>query len=165
MLSLNNNHTDRFAYDFRRAFRTFFKKVELAKKKFLESMMIITRFVGAVAFGLVIGGATTLPAFAAPPAANGEALFRQRCQVCHSVVTAKSAGVGPNLRGVVGRKAAAAAFNYSNAMQQSKITWTQANLDRYLTAPIKMVPGTRMVIAVTDAAQRAALIKYLSQTK
>jgi cytochrome c len=65
----------------------------------------------------------------------------------------------------VGRKAAAAAFNYSNAMQQSKITWTQANLDRYLTAPIKMVPGTRMVIAVTDAAQRAALIKYLSQTK
>jgi cytochrome c len=165
MLSLNNNHTDRVTNDFRRGFRTFFKKIELVKRKFLESMMTMNRFVGAVAFGLVIVGETTLPAFAASTAANGEALFRQRCQVCHSIVAAKPAGVGPNLRGVVGRKAAAAAFNYSNAMQQSKITWTGANLDRYLTAPTKMVPGTRMVIAVTDAAQRAALIKYLSQTK
>jgi cytochrome c len=162
---LNNNHTGLFANDFRRFFWIFFKKIELEKTRFLESMMTMNRFVGAVAFGLVIVGETTLPAFAAPPAANGEALFRQRCQVCHSVVAAKSAGVGPNLRGVVGRKAAAATFNYSNAMRQSKVTWTGANLDRYLTAPTKMVPGTRMVIAVTDAAQRAALIKYLSQTK
>jgi len=50
-------------------------------------------------------------------------------------------------------------------MKQSKVTWTQANLDRYLKAPTKMVPGSRMVIAVNDAAQRAAIIKYLSQTK
>jgi cytochrome c len=70
------------------------------------------------------------------------------------------------LRGVVGRKAAAVtSFNYSTAMKQSNITWTQANLDRYLAAPTKIVPGTRMVIAVSDATQRAAIIKYLSQTK
>jgi cytochrome c len=114
---------------------------------------------------LIIAGAAISPLLAAPPAANGETLFRQRCQVCHSVVPAKPAGVGPNLRGVVGRKAAAATFNYSTAMKQSKITWTQANLDRYLAAPTKTVPGTRMVTAVNDAAQRAAIIKYLSQTK
>jgi cytochrome c len=114
---------------------------------------------------LIIAGAAISPLLAAPPAANGETLFRQRCQVCHSVVPAKPAGVGPNLRGVVGRKAAAATFNYSTAMKQSKIIWTQANLDRYLAAPTKTVPGTRMVTAVNDAAQRAAIIKYLSQTK
>lgn len=127
--------------------------------------MTISRYIGAAAASLIIAGAAISPLLAAPPAANGETLFRQRCQVCHSVVPAKPAGVGPNLRGVVGRKAAAATFNYSTAMKQSKITWTQANLDRYLAAPTKTVPGTRMVTAVNDAAQRAAIIKYLSQTK
>lgn len=127
--------------------------------------MTISRFVGAAAVSLMIAGAVTSPLRAAPPAANGETLFRQRCQVCHAVAAAKPAGVGPNLRGVVGRKAAAATFNYSTAMKQSKIIWTLGNLDRYLAAPTKTVPGTRMVIAVADAAQRAAIIKYLSQTK
>jgi len=127
--------------------------------------MTISRYIGAAASSLIIAGAAISPLLAAPPAANGETLFRQRCQVCHSVDVAKPAGVGPNLRGVVGRKAATATFNYSAAMKQSNITWTQANLDRYLAAPTKIVPGTRMVIAVSDATQRAAIIKYLSQTK
>jgi cytochrome c len=127
--------------------------------------MTISRYIGAAAASLIIAGAAISPLLAAPPAANGETLFRQRCQVCHSVDVTKPAGVGPNLRGVVGRKAATATFNYSAAMKQSNITWTQANLDRYLAAPTKIVPGTRMVIAVSDATQRAAIIKYLSQTK
>lgn len=127
--------------------------------------MTISRYIGAAAASLIIAGAALSPALAAPPADNGETLFRQRCQVCHSVDVAKPAGVGPNLRGVVGRKAATATFNYSAAMKQSNITWTQANLDRYLAAPTKTVPGTRMVIAVSDATQRAAIIKYLSQKK
>jgi len=123
-------------------------------------------YLGAAAASLIIAGAAISPLLAAPPAANGETLFKQRCQACHSVVPAKLSGVGPNLRGVVGRKAAAStSFNYSTALKQSKITWTQANLDRYLAAPTKMVPGTRMVAAITDAGQRAAIIKYLSQTK
>ena len=127
--------------------------------------MTIFRFVSTTAACVLIVSVVALPALAAPPPANGEALFRQKCQLCHSVVAEKPAGVGPNLRGVVGRKAATGTFKYSAAMQQSKITWTPADLDRYLTAPTKVVPGTRMVIAVTDAAQRTAIIKYLSQTK
>lgn len=127
--------------------------------------MTISRYIGASAGSLIIAGAAISPLLAAPPAANGETLFRQRCQVCHSADAAKPAGVGPNLRGVVGRKAATGTFNYSPAMKQSNITWNQTNLDRYLAAPTKTVPGTRMVIAVSDAAQRAAIIKYLSQTK
>lgn len=123
------------------------------------------QFVGATAFCITAAALLTIPSIAASPAPNGETLFRQRCQSCHSVVAAQPGGVGPNLRGVFGRKAAAAGFNYSTAMRQSNVTWTQANLDRYLKAPTKMVPGTKMVIAVNDAAQRAAIIKYLSQTK
>lgn len=127
--------------------------------------MTKSRFAGAIALCMVIAGTAALPAVAAPPPANGETLFRQKCQACHTVVAAKPAGVGPNLRGVVGRKAAAATFNYSPALKKLQVTWTKATLDRYLTAPTKMVPGTKMVISVTDAAQRAALIQYLSQTK
>lgn len=127
--------------------------------------MTISRYIGAAAASLIIAGAALSPALAAPPVDNGETLFRQRCQVCHSVDVAKPAGVGPNLRGVVGRKAATTTFSYSAAMKQSNITWSQANLDRYLAAPTKTVPGTRMVIAVSDATQRAAIIKYLSQKK
>jgi cytochrome c len=126
--------------------------------------MTISRFVCAATFCLTIVAAAT-SSVAAAPTTNGETLFRQRCQSCHSVAEATPAGVGPNLRGVVGRKAAAATFNYSTALKQSTITWTKANLDRYLAAPTKMIPGTRMVIAVSDAAQRAVLVKYLSQTK
>ena len=67
------------------------------------------------------------------------------------------------MSGVAGRKAAATTFNYSPALRASGLTWTRANLDRYITAPSRMVPGTRMVIAVSDAAQRAALLNFLTR--
>jgi cytochrome c len=106
-----------------------------------------------------------LPVYAAPVAGVGEALFRQRCQICHSVVVAAPSGVGPNLRGVVGRNAGANVFNYSPALKASKLVWTKPNLDRFIAAPSKTVPGTRMVIALADAKQRKAVIDYLSTVK
>jgi cytochrome c len=109
--------------------------------------------------------ALAVPVFAAPAPVNGEALFRQRCQACHSVAATGSAGVGPNLKAVVGRKAAGTGFNYSPALTQSKLTWTPATLDKFLSGPTRMVPGTRMIISLTDAAQRKAVIQYLSGTK
>ena len=127
--------------------------------------MIICGWLGSAFTGFAIASAAIFPVSAQALLANGEALFRQRCQVCHSVVAAKPAGVGPNLRGVVGRKAGAALFKYSAAMQQSKLNWTEANLDRYLAAPTKVMPGTKMVIAVADRAQRTEIVKYLSQAK
>ncbi len=112
--------------------------------------------------GAVVGLTLALPALAA---SDGETLFRQRCQICHSVAATGAAGVGPNLKGVAGRKAAATTFNYSPALKKSTLIWTQPNLDKYLTAPTVLVPGTRMVIKVTDPAQRAAVIKYLSTVR
>jgi cytochrome c len=102
---------------------------------------------------------------AATPAPEGETLFRQRCSMCHSVVPSQPKTLGPVLSGVVGRKAASTAFNYSPALKASGLTWSKPNLDRFLTSPMRMVPGTRMVITVPDAAQRAALIGYLEMKK
>ena len=109
--------------------------------------------------------ATILLAAEAPAAASGPdgaALFRTRCQSCHSMTPGRTSPLAPNLLGVVGRKAASTPFNYSAALKNSKLTWNRENLDRFLTAPSRMVPGTRMVIAVPDAAQRGAILGYLA---
>ena len=99
-------------------------------------------------------------------APSGETVFKQRCAACHTATTGAPNRVGPNLAGVVGRKAGAVAgFNYSPALRKSNLVWNKANLDRYLTAPQKMVPGTRMSVSLPDARQRTALVTYLEKAK
>lgn len=98
---------------------------------------------------------------AAAPAGPPEA-FKQ-CTVCHKVEAGKN-GIGPSLAGVFGAKSAhlGAGFKYSAAMQGAGLTWNQATLDRYLTDPKAVVPGTTMSFGgVKDGAQRAAIIAYL----
>jgi cytochrome c len=109
--------------------------------------------------------AVVLPAVAAPPAIDGGALFRQRCVACHSVTPGARAVMAPNLAGVVGRNAGASTFNYSPALKASRLVWNRANLERFIAGPGQMVPGTRMVISVSDAAQRTAIVNYLSTTR
>lgn len=77
----------------------------------------------------------------------------------------KKSPLGPNLSAVVGRKAASTDFKYSPALKGSNLAWTPANLDRFLTAPTRMVPGTRMVMAIADQTQRKAVIDYLKQSR
>lgn len=104
-------------------------------------------------------------ALAAPAAAQdakaGEKAFVQ-CKACHNVVAGKN-GVGPSLAGVVGRKAASVpGFNYSAAMKAMGVSWTEANLDTYLTKPAAYVKGTRMAFAgIPDAKKRKDVIAYL----
>jgi len=105
---------------------------------------------------------TMSPAGAAASGPDGATLFRQRCGVCHSMTPGARAVLAPSLIGVVGRKAASSTFNYSPALKASNLTWTRANLDQFLQAPGRMVPGTRMVINVADAQQRAAIVRYLA---
>jgi cytochrome c len=55
-------------------------------------------------------------------------------------------------------------FDYSAAMKRARIVWTAQTLDRFLAAPLKVVPGTSMTYdGVPDAADRADLIAYLRQ--
>jgi cytochrome c len=127
-------------------------------------MTILTRFIAPAAALAVAGGLWASAAGASNPAPNGEQLFRQRCAACHAVAPGAPSPMGPNLAGVVGRKAGTAAgFNgYSPALKGSNITWTRAELDAFLAAPMRKVPGTRMVIAVPNPQQRAAIIQYMS---
>ena len=95
--------------------------------------------------------------------AHGESVFLARCQMCHSL---DGPGQGPDLNGVIGRKAASAPdFNYSDAMTASHLTWTPETLDRFLTGPSRMVPGSPMQATVPDPAERRDLVAYLATLK
>ncbi len=50
-------------------------------------------------------------------------------------------------------------------MKKSAIRWDAASRDKYLAAPAKAVPGTKMMIAVPNAEQRAAIVAYLATQK
>lgn len=127
----------------------------------LKRTISISSGIALAALGIAFSG----QAVVAQSAPNGDTLFRQRCAMCHSAVSTRQSPLGPNLAGVVGRKAAATTFNYSPALKKSGLTWSRANLDRYLTAPTRMVPGTKMAVALPNAAERAALINYLATTR
>jgi cytochrome c len=99
----------------------------------------------------------------AADAEAGKTVFH-KCQTCHQL--GKNA-VGPNLVGVVGRKAGTAPdFNYSDAVKNSGVTWDEANLNEWLQGPAKKIPGTKMIFAgVKDDTDRANVIEYLKTLK
>jgi glucose/arabinose dehydrogenase len=71
-------------------------------------------------------------------------------------------GQGPLLAGVVGRPAASQPnFNYTKALLASHLTWDAATLDRFLSGPGGLVPGTSMPIPVANPADRRDLIAFL----
>lgn len=96
-------------------------------------------------------------------AADGADIFTNNCAVCHSTDPGTNK-LGPSLAGVVGRKAGSLGdYSYSSAMAKIGVTWDKATLDKYLTDPQAMVPGTKMIFpGVKDANDRKALIDYLA---
>lgn len=108
----------------------------------------------AVAFA-----ATATPA----TAADGGALYAQRCSRCHGL---DHGGIGPSHAGLVGRKAGKlAGFAYSQALAVADFTWTPETLERWLTNPQAMVPGSKMYFRVASPAERQAIIAYLAAQK
>lgn len=103
---------------------------------------------------------------AAAPAADGKPAVFAQCAACHSTEKGKM-GIGPSLAGVYGTKSGEiAGYAFSDAMKGANLTWDDATLDKYLTAPMKMVPGTKMTFAgLTDAAKRKEVIEYLKTLK
>jgi cytochrome c len=119
-----------------------------------------------LAAGLLIGAAAFAQSSHEPAAkgdpARGKTLY-QGCESCHSI---DENDVGPKHRGVVGRKAGAIEdYAYSPALKSSSLTWDEATLDRWLTNPSALVPGTKMFFKIDDPQSRADLIAYLKQQK
>lgn len=105
-------------------------------------------------------------ATAATASADGKPAAFAQCAACHSTEQGKM-GVGPSLAGVYGTKSGeVAGYTFSDAMKGANLTWDDATLDEYLTAPMKKVPGTKMTFAgLGDPAARKAVIEYLKTLK
>jgi cytochrome c len=99
-------------------------------------------------------------------AANGKELFMANtCPTCHSVTKDDSTlTVGPNLVGVVGRKAGTTVslMGPSEGLKKYGVTWSAQTLNEFLTDPNAKVPGTAMIGILPDPQQRADVIAFLS---
>lgn len=95
-------------------------------------------------------------------AKKGQSVFNLQCKFCHSVAEGQN-GQGPSLGGIFGRKAGTeAGFAYSDAMKTSGLVWNADTLSRYLTAPQKLVPGTKMQFTgLNNPQQLRDLLTYL----
>ncbi len=115
-----------------------------------------------IALALLAGAATAAQA----DAAKGKDVFK-RCAVCHTDAKDGGNGLGPNLFGVAGRKAASLPdFSYSGPLRKSGIVWTDANLTKWVAGPGRMVPGTKMAFpGITSKTQQADVVAYLKTLK
>lgn len=84
------------------------------------------------------------------------------CLSCHSVKPGQTL-VGPSLFGVYGTRAGdVPGYAFTDDLAKSGLVWNDPTLDKWLTSPVAMVPGTRMGYAgQPDPAKRAAIIAYL----
>lgn len=105
-------------------------------------------------------------AHAAGNVAMGGTVFA-RCAICHDNHKNGANRIGPNLFGVVGRKAGSiSGFTYSSVMKNAGFTWTNEKLDAYVASPQTIVPGNKMAFAgISNVQQRADLIAYLDTLK
>jgi cytochrome c len=112
---------------------------------------------------VAIAAPLSVALLSSPAGANdvgkGRSLFERRCTGCHRLDDIRS---GPRLRGVVGRAAGSdAGFPYSDALKASRLTWSEATLDRWLADPDALVPDNDMAFRVSEATERAQIIAYL----
>ncbi len=103
---------------------------------------------------------TVRPEPTSDTARMGRRIFTERCAVCHA--TSQQAAQGPGLGGVLGRKAGSTRFAYSRPLRDANLTWNRPTLDRFLTSPAALVPGTAMPVSISSDVERRAVIDYLA---
>jgi cytochrome c len=96
---------------------------------------------------LALSLATLTTQALAQDVAAGEKSFN-KCRACHQVGETAKNTVGPILNGLFGRKSGTVAgYNYSDANQNSGLTWDDAVFTDYIKDPKGKIPGTKMSFA------------------
>ena len=94
---------------------------------------------------------------------HGEKVFK-KCSACHMIIAGGKNMIGPNLWGVIGRKAGAISdYNYSKAMLAYAKEWTFEEMNSYLIKPQAYIKGTKMAFAgLRKEKDRASVILYMN---
>jgi cytochrome c len=94
---------------------------------------------------------------------RGKAVFERRCTGCHALDSDRE---GPHLRGVYGRTAGTVSgFDYSEGVRKSRLTWNDANIERWLRDTEAMIPDSKMGFRVPKAQDRADIIAFLKTVR
>jgi cytochrome c len=130
----------------------------------------IKRMRKALGIAVAVAGLLALSgsALAAGDAAKGKEVFA-KCAICHQIGPGAKTLIGPELNGIIGRKAASVADfpSYSAGMKKlgdSGWVWTEENIDKWIANPKAMIPDSMMALAfpgLPDATERADVIAYL----
>jgi len=120
----------------------------------------------AMAFAFICFGVGTSRADG--DATKGKAVFVRQCAICHTVEKGGENRYGPNLFGIIGRKAGTVpGFDYSRAFKtRANWEWTEDAIGGWAMFPSTMVPGTAMGIFQGIAEpDRDDLVAYLATLK
>ena len=122
-------------------------------------MRMTTAFAGLGALLIVLNAS----AVAQADSQNGKVVF-EACLACH---TERPDALGPNLRGVFGRKAATLEdYRYSNPMKRANLVWDETNLREYIADPQTKVKGNRMPFGgLSDSKDLDDVVAYLKTYK
>ncbi len=101
-------------------------------------------------------------------AAKGKAAFVRQCAICHTDDKGGDNRFGPNLFGIVGKKAGTVpGFAYTNAFKnRANWEWTEDAIGGWMMFPSTMIPGTAMAVFQGIAERdRDDLVAYLVTLK
>lgn len=96
---------------------------------------------------------------------SNQVVFNNVCRTCHTT-TGGDNRLGPNLAGLIGRKAGAVeGYAYSPSMKNAGVTWDAKTLDEFIANPDAVVPGNNMkpYSGITNAEDRAKIVAFLSE--
>jgi cytochrome c len=119
--------------------------------------------VGALALTCLAGAAQ-----ADGDSAKGKTAFVRQCAICHTSEKGGDNRFGPNLFGIVGKKAGTmSGFGYTNAFKnRANWEWTEDAIGGWMMFPSTMIPGTAMGVFQGIAEKdRDDLVAYLVTLK
>ncbi len=112
--------------------------------------------------------ALTLTSSEAADVSHGEAAFVRQCALCHTIEKDGANRFGPNLFGIIGRRAGTVpGFRYSAAFRQTAVwDWNADTIAGFIAAPRQMMPQSPMAVfqGVSDR-DRDDIVAFLATRK
>ena len=99
---------------------------------------------------------------------KGKAAFERQCAICHTANKDGPNRFGPNLFGILGKKAGTVpGYTYTNAFKtRANWEWTEDGIGGWMMFPSTMVPGTAMGVFQGIAERdRDDLVAYVATLK
>jgi cytochrome c len=100
--------------------------------------------------------------------AKGQAAFVRQCAICHTIDKGGDNRLGPNLFGIMGKRAGTVpGFKYTNAFRNTAtFEWSEGLLGPWIALPAVMVSGTAMGVfpGVSDR-DKDDIVAYVAAQK